>query len=63
MKHISDKDNICLKCDLCHPYAKGHHTGDPEEITFCICTDTNLPGANKGYRRKCKAFIPKEAKA
>lgn len=59
-KITTDKENICLRCKKSYIIGRHRPLGAPEDLTWCDCQDVNLPGANKGERRQCKAFEPKE---
>ena len=59
-KYVTDKDNICLRCKKAHILGKHRPGNCPEMLTWCDCIDLSLQGPNKGERRQCKAFEPKE---
>lgn len=62
MPYIPDKDNICIKCKHTINYGQIHPSAFPEPVAWIICNFTNLCGANKGQRRTCSAFEPKEVR-
>lgn len=62
-KFITDKENICLRCEKGYVNGKYRPAGAPEELTWCSCQDVSLGGANRGERRQCKAFEPRQEEA
>lgn len=60
-EYVTDKNNICLHCKKVAILGQYRPGNCPEMRTWCDCQDVNLGGPNKGYRRQCKAFEPKEA--
>lgn len=59
-KYVTDKNNICLHCKKVVILGRHQPGNCPETRHWCACQDVNLPGPNKGERRQCKAFEPKE---
>jgi hypothetical protein len=59
-KYVTDKDNICLSCKKVIILGKHRPGSCPEMLTWCQCQDVSLAGPNKGARRQCRAFEPKE---
>lgn len=60
MNFVKDENNICLRCTNAEIFGKYRPKGAPCELTWCACKDVNLGGPNKGNRRQCRAFEPKE---
>jgi hypothetical protein len=59
-KYVPDKENICLRCVKGAIIGPHRPVNAPENLTWCSCCDVNLGGPNKGERRQCKAFEPRQ---
>lgn len=53
-KYVTNKDSICPRCK------KGHFIAQLGSGPWYGCNDISLGGANKGRRRQCRAFEPKD---
>lgn len=60
MPYIPDEKNICIRCKKSINHGLHRPGRYPEFVTWCSCGDPNQTGPNKGERRQCKAFEPRQ---